>query len=72
MKRRQYLLLVALTVVTGLIGGAVSNWLFMARTAEAQETKKHEKVVKAEAFLLVNKEGRICTINRPLGEDWVS
>ena len=36
--RRQYLLLVVLTVVAGLIGGAVSNWLFVARIAEAQET----------------------------------
>ena len=38
MKRRQYLLLVVLTVVAGLIGGAVSNWLFVARAAGVQET----------------------------------
>ena len=59
MKRRQYLLLLALTVVAGLIGGAVSNWLFMARTAEVQETKKHEKVVRAEEFRLVDKAGNL-------------
>ena len=59
MKRRQYLLLITLTVVAGLIGGAVSNWLFVARTAEAQETKKHEKVVIAEQFRLVDKEGNL-------------
>ena len=38
MKRRQYLLLVVLTVIAGLIGGAVSNWLFVARAAGVQET----------------------------------
>ena len=38
MRRRQYLLLLALTVVAGLIGGALSNWLFVVRTVGAQET----------------------------------
>ena len=59
MKRRQYLLLVVLAVVAGLIGGAVSNRLFVARTAEAQGTKQHERVVIAEEFRLVDKEDNL-------------
>ena len=42
MKRKQHLLLIVLTIVAGLIGGAVSNYLFMARAAVAQETKQHD------------------------------
>ena len=70
MKRRQYLLLITLTVIAGLIGGAVSNWLFMARTAEAQETKNHEKVVIAEEFRLVDKDGKkLALLGKPYGLD---
>ena len=72
MNRRQYLLLVALTVVAGLIGGAVSNRMFMARTAVAQnnavpieeklkeavkELLLYKKVISAEGFRLV-KDGK--------------
>ena len=58
MKRRQYLLLVALTVIAGLIGGAVSSWILMAKTAGVQETQKHEKVVTAEEFRVIDEEGK--------------
>jgi hypothetical protein len=40
MKVRQYLLIVVLTIVSGLVGGAVSNRVFMATAANAQETDK--------------------------------
>lgn len=62
MRRRQFLLLMVLTVAAGLVGGAVSNWILMARTAEAQETKKHEKVVIAEEFRLVDKTGKTLAV----------
>ena len=65
MKRKQYLLLVVLTVVAGLIGGAVSNYVLMAGEAVAQETKQHEKVITAEEFRLVDEEGDTLAI---LGE----
>ncbi len=58
MKRKQYLFLIAITVVAGLIGGAMSNLLFMARSAVAQNTKQHEKLVMAEGFRLVDKNGK--------------
>ncbi len=62
MKRKQYLLLVALTVVAGLIGGAVSNCVFVTRSAIAQETEYHKKVVTAEEFRLVDKSGNVYAV----------
>ena len=38
MKRKKYLLFIILTIVSGLVGGAISNYLFMARPAVAQES----------------------------------
>jgi hypothetical protein len=58
MKRRQYLLLLALTVVAGLVGGALSNRAFTAKTAIAQETEQHRKVITAEEFRLLDEDGR--------------
>ncbi|MCD6600120.1 MAG: hypothetical protein J7L19_06090 [Dehalococcoidia bacterium] len=58
MKRRQYLLLVGLTIIAGLVGGAVSNQVFMARPALAQGKKQYEKVITAEQFLVVDKDGK--------------
>ena len=61
MKRSQYLFIVILTVVSGLVGGAASNWLFMERTLLAQE-ERHDKVIVAEEFQLVDEDGKICAI----------
>lgn len=62
MKRRQYLLLVVLTVVAGVIGGAVSNRLFMARAAVAQEVPTVEEVVIAKKFMLLDDKGNLRSI----------
>ena len=59
MKRRQYFLLTLLTLVAGFVGGALSSQIFMARTASAQLTQSHEKVISAEQFQLVDKEGKM-------------
>lgn len=53
MNRKQYLLLVALTVVSGLIGGAVSNRVFMARSAVAQSNN----VLEVEMLRIVDENG---------------
>jgi len=58
MKRKQYSLLVALTLLAGLVGGAMSNRVFMAEIAAAQETKQHEEVIIAEEFRLVDESGK--------------
>jgi len=36
LKRKRYLLFIILTIVSGLAGGAISNYLFMGKTAVAQ------------------------------------
>ncbi len=62
MNRKQYLLLVALTVLAGLIGGAVSNWVFMARSAVAEGVPTAEEVVLAKRFILADEKGNIRSI----------
>ena len=54
MQRKHYLLLVALAVITGLIGGAFSSWVMSATRDELG----HEESVKAEEFRLVDAEGK--------------
>ena len=53
MKRRQYLLLLATTVIAGLVGGAVSNHL-MVRPAAAQNLTAHGNITSLKAFRLVD------------------
>lgn len=72
MRRRQYLLLVALAVVSGLVGGALSSRVFLAKPAAAQDSPPpiddmlkeavkelilYTKVISAEGFRLV-KDGK--------------
>ena len=64
MSSRQFLLLVALTVVAGLVGGAVSNWVLVSATGE---TKQYEKVVAAQEFRLVDEEGALVARTGPVG-----
>ena len=63
MKREQYVLLVALTVVAGLIGGAVSNWVLMAKSAVAEDAQKTDiieaRMVRASSFSLWDNSGNI-------------
>lgn len=58
MKRRDYLLLVAISVIAGLFGGILSNRAFTGKPAFAQETLLHETVVTAGEFRLVAKGGK--------------
>ena len=57
MRRRQYLLLVILTAISGVIGGVVSGWLFIALPVYAQGEEQNEKVIKAEEIQFVDKKG---------------
>ena len=58
MKRRQYLLLLVLTVIAGLVGGAVSNHL-MVRTAAAQNLTAHGSITSLKAFRLVDENEQL-------------
>jgi hypothetical protein len=57
MNQKQFALFGAVAVMTGLAGGAVSSWLLTGKPAFAQKTTPHEKVIQAEKFELVDKEG---------------
>ena len=62
MSKRQYLLLIAVTVIAGLIGGGLSGKVLAPRRAIAQITQDHERVITAEQFQLVDKEGNMRVI----------
>jgi hypothetical protein len=55
MNRRQYVLLVVVTAVAGLVGGLLSDRFLSGAPALAQQRLK---VVNAEEFLLVDRFGR--------------
>lgn len=57
MKNFKYLLLVALTVVSGFTGGIVSNWLFEKQVI-AQETEGR-KIIEAQEFRIIDKDGKM-------------
>jgi uncharacterized protein YneF (UPF0154 family) len=59
MSKRFSILLVMLTIVSGLVGGVISGKFFATRTVIAAETKQHAKVIEAEEFRLVDKNGKL-------------
>lgn len=64
MSSRHFLLLVVLSVVAGLVGGAVSSWVLMSAT---RETKQYDKLVAAQEFRLVDAEGALVARTGPVG-----
>ncbi len=59
MKRKQFILLITLAIFAGFIGGLLSSWLFTGRTAFTEKKRGPVKVIEAEAFRLVDKDGKI-------------
>jgi len=57
MRKKQYILLVALALIGGLVGGTLSNQVFLNKVVFAE--KKIPKVVEAEEFRLIDKNGKI-------------
>jgi hypothetical protein len=60
MNRKQYILMVALVSVFGLIGGALSSKLFMTKSASSEKRPQNEEIIRAEAFELVDDNGNRC------------
>jgi hypothetical protein len=72
MKSRHYGLIVTVAVLASLLGGicgAVLTYIFTDRPILAQETSKHETVIRAEGFVLVDKNDktRAMLISSPNG-----
>jgi len=54
---KKHCLFVILIIVSGLIGGAISNYIFMAKPAMAQRAKSSGNVVRARQFQLEDNMG---------------
>ncbi len=59
MKRKQQLVIILLASFAGFIGGFISNQIFQAKSAFAVKEPNHQKVVIAEEFRVVDKDGKI-------------
>jgi hypothetical protein len=58
MNRRQYILMVALALVGGLFGGALSTIVYTDKQALAEKSPQHQKTLVAKEFRLVDAHGK--------------
>jgi hypothetical protein len=58
MNTRQFGIFVKTTLLAGVIGGALSNLVFMNTGVLAEESERTKKVVTGEEFRLVTKDGQ--------------
>ena len=59
MSKRQYILLLILPLLAGLVGGTLAGQILGGSPAFADKTAESKKVVTAEEFLLVDKKGEV-------------
>lgn len=59
MKNKPQLFIILLASFAGFIGGMISNQIFETRPAFAVKEPKYQKVVMAEEFRVVDKDGKI-------------
>ena len=62
MTKAQFRVLMLLTVISGLVGGGVSDLLLRGLPAKAAQTTAAPKVIEAQEFRLVDKEGKQRTV----------
>ena len=58
MTRKAYGVLVMMTMIAGMVGGFLSNHLLVGGVVTAQESGQSAKIVEAEEFRLVTKDGK--------------
>ncbi|MFX0199358.1 MAG: hypothetical protein ACFFCW_24810 [Candidatus Hodarchaeota archaeon] len=58
MYREEYILLLTLALVAGLVGGVISSQFLMSQPVFAEKKAVRQKVAEAEEFRLVDKSGR--------------
>lgn len=58
MNRKQFVGVILTTMISGLIGGFLASQIFFGEQVIAQELYQAQKVVTAEEFRLVNKDGK--------------
>ena len=59
MKNKQPLIIILLAAFAGFAGGFISNQIFQTKSAFAEKAPGHQKVVIAEEFRVVDKDGKI-------------
>ena len=59
MKTKPQLFIILLATLAGFMGGLISNHIFETRPAFAVKEPKYQKVVMAEEFRVVDKDGKI-------------
>ena len=65
MKSMQYVLMLALSIISGFLGGALSVWFLMPQSAVSQD--EPQNVITAEEFRVVDDEGNtLATLGRSL------
>ena len=57
MKAKRHLLLLAVTLIGGMIGGMISQRVLVGGFVFAAKESSHEKVLRAESFELVDEDG---------------
>lgn len=58
MKNKQYPIIIVLALISGFIGSALSSYFFMGNPAFADKKSKPAKVIEAEEFRVVDKNGK--------------
>src|SRR5712692_8737214 len=66
MSKKQYGVVLVVAVVAGLVGSVVSSWFLMGSPVFAQKAPQHEKVLQAEKFEVVDRDGKLRAV---LGTD---
>jgi hypothetical protein len=58
MNRKHFVGFIVLTMVSGLMGGFLASYVFLSGNVIAQEPSQPQKIVTAEEFQLVTKDGQ--------------
>jgi hypothetical protein len=58
MSKQQYGGVLVVAMVAGLVGGMVSNWFLIGSFVFAQKAPRHEKVLQAERFEVIDQDGK--------------
>jgi hypothetical protein len=72
MSKKQYSLMLVLALVAGLVGGVVSSQFFIGKSAFAEKKAKPQKVIEAQEFRLVDKEGKTRAMLGPTQTSYAS
>jgi hypothetical protein len=59
MNKQRHSLTLLLALMAGLVGGVVSNQFFMGQLVFAEKKPAHEKVIRAESFEVVDRDGNV-------------